>query len=111
MPSLQLYNPHAGTIRISGSTDCAQAAACALKRLQSDLKPELVFIGANAGQQATKTVGALTEHMTVLSEGRVRIVAEAARALIPSSKGDGTVQCQIWRLSAVDGSIFTSLKL
>ena len=55
------YVTHEGTVRISGQTSPRKAASCALQLLKSEVWPlEFLFIGANAGQQATKAMAFLS---------------------------------------------------
>ncbi len=54
------YVTHSGTVRISGQTSPRAAASCALQLLKAETWPlEFLFIGANAGQQATKAMAFL----------------------------------------------------
>lgn len=60
------YSQHKGTIRVAGGTVPHAAANCAYHRIQSKQVPvDLVCIGANAVNQAVKTLGVLTDLLKV----------------------------------------------
>lgn len=55
---IPFYEPHPGTIKISGATESIKAAKCALHYLGNQVSPiDFFYIGANAGQQAMKAMG------------------------------------------------------
>lgn len=56
--SIPHYQEHAGTIKVSGSTEPRKAGRCAMHMLRSRTLPvDFLCIGANANQQASKTLG------------------------------------------------------
>lgn len=58
MGSPKIYTEHPGTIRISGTTVPREAGQCAICSLEAGKKViEFLCIGANANQQATKSMG------------------------------------------------------
>jgi hypothetical protein len=55
---LELYNEHAGTVKIAGATQPKGAGWCAFCFLRQGVSPiDFMCIGANANQQATKAMG------------------------------------------------------
>ena len=52
-----IYVPHPGTVKISGSTPPRSAGSCAYFFLQQNKQVDFFCIGANANQQATKSMG------------------------------------------------------
>jgi len=55
---IPIYEPHEGTLKISGQTPARKAAKCAFHNYTEGKTPlEFFFIGANAGQQAMKATG------------------------------------------------------
>lgn len=62
--SAPLYTPGVGTIRVSGSGDCKKIAKCALHFINQRKMPvDFFFVGSNAGHQAIKAIGIVTEVM------------------------------------------------
>jgi stage V sporulation protein SpoVS len=56
--SIEEYQEHSTTIKVSGSTQPKAAGRCAFHYMQKGLFPiEFLCIGANANQQATKAMG------------------------------------------------------
>lgn len=59
-----LYVEHAGTVKVSGASEAVRVAKyVALLLSQGTRDVELLFIGANAGQQAFKACNIVTEMM------------------------------------------------
>lgn len=79
-PELKLYEPHVGTVRVSGSTDCRKAAKCALFFLQRKAaQVDFFYIGANAGQQAMKAMGIMRNLLESATEGRITVLFQPNR--------------------------------
>lgn len=70
------YTPHPATIKISGGTNCRNAAKCALFFLNRQVGPHVDFfyIGANAGQQAMKAMGIMRRCLEEATEGKATVV-------------------------------------
>ena len=57
----ELYVPHEATIRVAGGTSPRQCASCAWHFLErAAVYIDFYYIGANAGQQATKAMSILS---------------------------------------------------
>ncbi len=80
MNAIPLYDPHPGTIRISGGTDCRKAAKCALYFLKRGITDvDFFYIGANAGQQAMKAMGIMRNFLEEATEGKCTVLFQPNR--------------------------------
>ena len=75
--SAPLYTPGVGTVRVSGSGDCKKIAKCALHFIHQRKMPvDFFFVGSNAGHQAIKAIGIVTEIMKDTTDGASGLVFE-----------------------------------
>lgn len=88
---IPIYEPHAGTIRISGATESKGAASCALHYLGQEISPiDFFYIGANAGQQAMKAMGIFRYTFERATEGTYTILFQPNRVQTKAKVRDGT---------------------
>lgn len=92
-----LYVDHAGTVRISGFTDCTRAARCALHFALESREPiDFLFLGANAAQQAIKAMSCFSELLREATDGKTTVLYEPLHVMVetnpsgPSSLKDAT---------------------
>jgi hypothetical protein len=72
---LPLYVPHDGTVKISGTTQPRGAGRCAYYYLRRGWPVEFFCIGANANQQAMKSMGVFGELVKEDPEYKGKFVA------------------------------------
>ncbi len=87
------YQPHPGTIKVSGGTDVRAAAKCALFFLNKQVAPHIDFfyIGASAGQQAMKAMVKMKEFIEAATEGKSTVLFQPHHVQTPVTEPDNSV--------------------
>lgn len=116
---LQIYQPHSGTVRISGRTPPASAARHARDTLRGEANrfTDFLFIGANAGQQAAKAAGLLAQFIHEQTEGTIAVAYFLHRYLVrlepkkenpPVHDGVKMVEGYVWRAMLINTETLNS---
>jgi hypothetical protein len=98
---IPIYVPHRGTIRISGSTVPKNAGNCAIAFLQEGYEQiDFFCIGANANQQATKSMGVFSFQVRRFRPN-LRVSFEPLRFMTETTNPVTGVKklkdCTVWR--------------
>jgi hypothetical protein len=118
MSKIQLnrYVPHAGTIKVAGSTPTSKAAFCALACFEKGHVPlDFLFIGANAGQQATKAAGLFNNLIYQKTGGKCVVVYYPQRvelALVSEESAPAVeklVESTVWTAVIIEYEMMTTL--
>lgn len=105
-----LYDLHPGTVKVSGSTLPRQAGSCALHFLERLVDPiDFICIGANANQQAVKSIGVFSEMFVErFGQDGSFLAFRPLRVSVSAKNFDGSFQLKdatVWRTVVVKSNL------
>lgn len=114
--NIPIYQPHAGTVKISGATESIKAAKCALHYLGNNVSPiDFFYVGANAGQQAMKAMGIFRYLVESTANGKATVFFQPNRVRTrltnPQAGGVEVIDAVYWRAYLFDTEDLNTIKL
>lgn len=103
---LEAYKPHEGTVLISKFTRPNKAAGCIERYIAHEKSPiDIFYIGANAGQQAMKTMGIVAFNTNLRTRGKLAVVYTPRRVRTLVENENVWKDATVWTLFLLDAEI------
>lgn len=101
----EIYTAHERTIKVKGSSNVRQTALYAMHKFSESTAPlEIVYVGANAGQQATKICGRI-QALIEQSSGAIYTAAFQQR-MVQTQVAESEMQIAcVWTVHFIESDI------